>query len=79
MLLSYLSGTKNEYLSEANYTINNSVLSLRIDKDTPPWNPDNDGDLRISGIQTGEKTGLHKANPKYRKINNFFGFIAQYG
>lgn len=50
--------TKNEYLSEANYTINDSVLSLRIDKDTSPWNPDNDGDLRISGIQTGEKNRI---------------------
>lgn len=71
--------TQDEYLAEANYTINNSILSLRIDSDSLPWNAANDGDLRISGIQTGEKTGLHKNSPQYRKISNFFGFIAQYG
>ena len=71
--------TDKEYLSEANYKIENSCLSLIIDKDSNPWNPNNDGDLRISGIQTGELDGLHKLTPIYRNIDKFLGFIAQYG
>lgn len=71
--------TDKEYLSEANYKIENSCLSLIIDKDSNPWNPNNDGDLRISGIQTGELDGLHKLTPIFRNIDKFLGFIAQYG
>ena len=71
--------TDKEYLSEANYKIENSCLSLIINKDSNPWNPKNDNDLRISGIQTGELDGLHKSTPIYRNINKFLGFIAQYG
>ena len=42
--------TDKEYLSRADYKIENSCLSLMINEDSNPWNPTNDGDLRVSGI-----------------------------
>ncbi|MDJ1113888.1 GNAT family N-acetyltransferase [Microbacterium dauci] len=32
-------------------------LRLRIDADTPPWAPEWDGDLRVSHLQTGQRSG----------------------
>ena len=32
-------------------------LTLRIDADTPPWSPEFDGEVRVSHLQTGQRSG----------------------
>ena len=32
-------------------------LELRIDEDQPPWSPEHDGQLRVSNLQTGVRSG----------------------
>lgn len=32
-------------------------LTLRIDADTPPWSPEFDGDVRVSHLQSGQRSG----------------------
>ena len=41
----------------ARYTVGGGELRLRIDRDQPPWNPEFDGALRVSSIQTAERAG----------------------
>jgi beta-glucanase (GH16 family) len=45
--------------TSARYNISGGNLDLRIDPDTPPWDPAKDGDTRISSIQTAERNWLH--------------------
>ena len=56
--------------NEARYAISNGALDLRIDKDTPAWDPAYDGNTKISGIQTAQRDGLHKWNANYPGINH---------
>jgi RimJ/RimL family protein N-acetyltransferase len=41
----------------ARFDIDGEGLTLRIDADTAPWAPDLDGDLRVSHLQTGQRSG----------------------
>jgi RimJ/RimL family protein N-acetyltransferase len=41
----------------ARWTIGAQGLELRIEADTRPWAPDLDGDLRVSHLQTGQRSG----------------------
>lgn len=41
----------------ARYDVGGGELRLRIDRDQPPWNPEFDGSLRVSSIQTAERAG----------------------
>lgn len=43
--------------SAARYTVGGGALRLRIDADQPPWNPADDGYLRVSSLQTGVGSG----------------------
>lgn len=56
--------------NEARYSIDNGALALRIDSDTPAWDPTYDGSTKISGIQTAQRDGLHKWNASYPGINH---------
>jgi RimJ/RimL family protein N-acetyltransferase len=41
----------------ARFDLDGEGLTLRIDADTAPWAPDLDGDLRVSHLQTGQRSG----------------------
>jgi RimJ/RimL family protein N-acetyltransferase len=41
----------------ARFDLDREGLTLRIDEDTAPWAPDLDGDLRVSHLQTGQRSG----------------------
>lgn len=56
--------------NEARYSISDGALDLRIDSDTPAWDPTYDGSTKISGIQTAQRDGLHKWNANYPGINH---------
>lgn len=46
--------------NEARYGIADGRLDLRIDRDTPAWDPARDGNTKVSGIQTAERDWLHR-------------------
>jgi hypothetical protein len=43
--------------SAARYRLGADGLTLRIDHDQPAWSPEFDGDLRVSNLQTGVRSG----------------------
>jgi hypothetical protein len=43
--------------SEARYTVDDGVLSLRIDADQPVWHPEVASGMRVSNLQTGHFAG----------------------
>jgi hypothetical protein len=49
----YLPQWSSRRASAARYDLADSLLRLRIDHDQPPWNPESDGWLRVSSLQTG--------------------------
>ena len=53
----YLPHWSSREASRARYDVGGGELRLRIDADQPPWNPEHDGWLRVSGLQTGEFAG----------------------
>jgi hypothetical protein len=66
----YLPQWSSRGASAARYDIADSLLRLRIDHDQPPWNPEADGWLRVSSLQTGcfagplgSTTGQHHFAP----------------
>ncbi len=66
----YLPHWSSRQRAAARYTVGGGLLRLRIDADQPPWNPEFDGALRVSSIQTGERAGpvgspdgLHRYRP----------------
>ena len=48
--------------SAARYDTGSGVLRLRIDADQPAWRTD-DGELRVSNLQTGSASGQHRHRP----------------
>jgi hypothetical protein len=56
-LRNYLPHWSSREASRARYDVGRGELRLRIDADQPPWNPEHDGWLRVSGLQTGEFAG----------------------
>jgi hypothetical protein len=53
----YLPHWSSREASAARFEVRGGELRLRIDADQPPWNPDHDGWLRVSSLQTGEFAG----------------------
>lgn len=43
--------------SAARYSLGPEGLALRIDHDQPAWSPEFDGELRVSNLQTGVRSG----------------------
>ena len=53
----YLPHWSSRQASAARFEVGGGELRLRIDADQPPWNPEHDGWLRVSSLQTGEFAG----------------------
>ena len=53
----YLPHWSSREASAARYEVGRGLLQLRIEADQEPWNPDIDGELRVSSLQTGAFAG----------------------
>jgi len=53
----YLPHWSSRAVTRARYDVGGGALRLRIDADQPPWNPEKDGGIRVSGLQTGQSSG----------------------
>ena len=53
----YLPQWSTRTLSAARYTVGGGELRLRVDAEQPPWCPDLDGEVRVSSMQTGVRSG----------------------
>jgi glycosyl hydrolase family 16 len=56
-LPNYLPHWSSRSATRARYDVGGGELRLRIDADQPPWNPEKDGWIRVSGLQTGQSSG----------------------
>lgn len=56
-LPNYLPHWSSRAATTARYDVGGGGLRLRIDADQPPWNPEKDGWIRVSGLQTGQYAG----------------------
>lgn len=69
-------------LASPDYVIDDGILKLKINEDTEPWCPKFDGDTRVSGIMTGEKTGLHNwtgTNTVQTQMSRQETYVTKYG
>ncbi|MGY0234188.1 family 16 glycosylhydrolase [Longispora urticae] len=74
--------TSNRENAAARYTVGNGVLTERLDADTPAWNAQYDGAVKISSIQTYNKDWWHKFNssmPNDHHEPDFNGYSTKYG
>lgn len=53
----YLPHWGSRAATRARFDVGGGELRLRIDADQPPWNPDKDGGIRVSALQTGQFSG----------------------
>ena len=53
----YLPHWSSREASAARYEVGGGLLRLKIEADQAPWNPDVDGELRVSSLQTGVFAG----------------------
>ena len=53
----YLPHWSSRAATRARFDVGGGELRLRIDADQEPWNPANDGGLRVSALQTGQFSG----------------------
>src|SRR5689334_16337164 len=67
----YLPQWSSREASAARYEVGGGLLRLRIEADQAPWNPDVDGELRVSSLQTGvfagpvgSDIGQHRFKPR---------------
>ncbi|WP_051732143.1 family 16 glycosylhydrolase [Kitasatospora phosalacinea] len=68
--------------AKARYGIANGVLTERLDPDTPAWNAQYDGTVKISSIQSYEKDRWHRFNssmPNDHHEPDFNGYSTKYG
>ena len=56
-LPNYLPHWSSRAATRARYDVGGGELKLRIDADQAPWNPEKDGWIRVSGLQTGQFCG----------------------
>lgn len=61
-----------------NYTMSNGTLTLFIDENTPAFDGGNTG-MKVSSIQTYEKSMLHSASVGNCEFEEFDGYATQYG
>jgi hypothetical protein len=53
----YLPHWSSRSSAAARYAVGRRGLTLRIDAHQPPWNPDLDPGVRVSSLQTGQRSG----------------------
>ncbi|MCH7232256.1 glycoside hydrolase family 16 protein, partial [Glycomyces sp. L485] len=73
----YLESRTTEERASARYGFRNNALVLRIDDDQPTYYTDNP--MKVSSIQTGQKTGLHKQTPLDHEIPTEWKYTPKYG
>ncbi|MFK0132415.1 family 16 glycosylhydrolase [Streptomyces rubiginosohelvolus] len=74
--------TPNREDAKSRYTVADGKLVQRLDPDTPAWNPQYDGTVKISGIQTYNQDWWHRFNssmPNDHHEPTFNGYSTQYG
>ncbi|WP_205328502.1 family 16 glycosylhydrolase [Glycomyces sp. YM15] len=73
----YLESRTTAERASARYGFRNNALVLRIDDDQPTYYSDNP--MKVSSIQTGQKTGLHKTAPFDHSIPTDWKYAPKYG
>ncbi|NUT18821.1 MAG: family 16 glycosylhydrolase [Hamadaea sp.] len=73
----YLESRTPEWRSRARYGFRDNALVLRIDNDQPTYYADNP--MKVSSIQTGQRTGLHQTSPFDHSIPTVMKYAPQYG
>jgi beta-glucanase (GH16 family) len=77
-ITNYLESRTPEWRSKARYGFRNNALVLRIDNDQPTYYAGGDK-MKVSSIQTGQKTGLHKGSPQDHTIPTIWKYAPKYG
>jgi len=73
----YLESRTTATRASARYGFRNNALVLRIDDDQPTYYADNP--MKVSSIQTGQMTGLHKTSPHDHDIATQWKYATKYG
>lgn len=76
-ITNYLESRTPEWRSRARYHFRNNALVLRIDNDQPTYYSDNA--MKVSSIQTGQRTHLHKDNRYDHSIPTVMKYAPKYG
>lgn len=76
-ITNYLESRTPEWRSRARYGFRNNALVLRIDNSQPTYYSNNP--MKVSSIQTGQRTGLHKNNPYHHSIPTVMKYTAKHG
>jgi Glycosyl hydrolases family 16/Ricin-type beta-trefoil lectin domain-like len=76
-ITNYLESRTPEWRSRARYGFRNNALVLRIDNDQPTYYSNDP--MKVSSIQTGQRTGLHKDSPLDHSIPTIMNYTPKYG
>ncbi len=76
-ITNYLESRTPEWRSRARYGFRNDALVLRIDNDQPTYYAGEP--MKVSSIQTGQRTGLHKTSPLDHSIPAVWKYAPKYG
>ncbi len=76
-ITNYLESRTPEWRAEARYTFRDNALVLKIDDDQPTYY--NDNPMKVSSIQTGQRTGLHKGDRYDHSIPTIMKYAPKYG
>lgn len=73
----YLESRTTAERASARYGFRNNALILRIEDNQPTYYADNP--MKVSSIQTGQMTGLHKGSPLDHSIPTQWKYATRYG
>lgn len=76
-ITNYLESRTQEYRSRARYGFRDNALVLRIDDDQPTYYSNNP--MKVSSIQTGQRTDMHKNDHYDHSIPTVMKYTSQYG
>lgn len=76
-ITNYLESRTPEWRSRARYGFRDNALVLRIDNDQPTYYANDP--MKVSSIQTGQRTGLHKDSPYDHSIPTVMNYAPKYG
>ncbi|MGP3920427.1 family 16 glycosylhydrolase [Nonomuraea sp. 10N515B] len=77
-ITNYFESRTTEERSRARYGFRDNALVLRIDDDQPAYYADGNP-MKVSSIQTGQRTGLHKTSPFHHSIPTIMKYTPRYG